>query len=50
MLRALGRVVVVFPVGDQRIQMRLQGGVEGGGFVVGQGDLPAGGLVAAGFS
>ena len=44
--RLVGHVVgaVAFPVGDQGVGVRLQGGVEGGRLVVGEGDLPRGGL------
>jgi hypothetical protein len=41
-------VVVVFPVGDQRVAMRRQRGVELRRLVVGQSDPPAAGLLAGG--
>jgi hypothetical protein len=42
------RGVLVVVVGDERVAVGLQCGVEGGGFVVGQGDAPAGGVLAVG--
>jgi hypothetical protein len=40
--------VVAFPLGDHGILVRLQGGVEGGSFVVRQGDPPGAGPLVAG--
>ena len=40
--------VIMLPLGDQRIEMGLQGCVERGRLVMRQGDPPAGGLVAGG--
>ena len=40
--------VVAFPLRDEGVVVGLQGGVEGGGFGVGQGDAPGGGVFAVG--
>jgi hypothetical protein len=44
----LAVAVVAFPVGDQGVLMRRQGGVEGGGFELGEANFPGGVLAVAG--